>query len=477
MSNLNPIRYVGGLVLLGLASCSTSQLATQGETDNLYFMASDARVATEFAVKNNTPENFRNMGEAQSIDIDTESFSNRNVNPEYIARYQRPSQPVEEGSVYFDDSNTQAATRQGNGNIDAYDNFRGGSGNVTNNFFMNPMMGMGMGFNPMMGFGRFPMMGGFYDPFWGPGMGMGFYDPFWGPGMGMGMMGFRPGFSMGFGMGFGSPFMRTGFGFGNPWMMGGGLGFGNPWMMGGGLGFYDPWMMRGGFFRPGFYNPIIIMPGGEGGRQVVRSARPNMGSSLATSDPRSRSAATQPGSSRSAARRDAIGSSPTGRQNTAASSRNNFSRSQNDYYSNPRASAAPARRNVSSPAVSRPSTATGTRSGYAAPARVGTSPRAVSAPEMNNRTINSGTNRSGYAAPSRNTSPSYNRSTRSTSPAYNNSRSTSPSINNQRSTAPSRSNTFSAPSRSSSPSFSAPSGGGGSRGGGGGSVGGGRRGN
>ena len=462
MSNLNPIRYVGGLVLLGLASCNTSQLATQGETDNLYFMASDARVATEFAVKNNTPENFRNMGEVQATDVDTESFSNRNVNPEYIARYQRPSQPVEEGSVYFDDTDTQSNVRQGSGNVDAYDNFRGGSGNVTNNFFMNPMMGMGMGF------GRFPM-GGFYDPFWGPGMGMmgmGMYDPFWGPGMGMGMMGFRPGFNMGFGMGFGfgSPFMRSGF------------GFGNPWMMGGGLGFYDPWMMRGGFFRPGFYNPIIIMPGGEGGRQIVRSARPNLGSSLSPSSPRSRSAATQPSSSRSIARRDAIGSSPTSRQNTTAGSRNNFNRSQNDYYSNPRASATPARRNVSSPAVSRPSSATGTRSGYASPGRIGTSPRSATSPGVNNRTINSGTNRSGYAAPSRSTSPSYNRSTRSSSPAYNNNRSSSPSYNNQRSTAPSRS-TYSAPSRSSSPSFSAPSGGGGSRGGGGGSVGGVRRGN
>jgi hypothetical protein len=474
MNNLNPIRYVGGLVLLGLASCNTSQLATQGETDNLYFMASDARVATEFAVRNNTPENFRNMGEIQATDVDTESFSNRNVNPEYIARYQRPSQPVEEGSVYFDDTDNQSQTRQGNGNVDAYDNFRGGGGTVNNNFFMNPMMGMGMGFGPMMGMGFGPMgMGGFYDPFWGPGMG--FYDPFWGPGMGMGMMGmrgmgmgmmgFRPGFSMGFGMGFGSPFMRTGFGFGNPWMMGMG-----------GMGFYDPWMMgMGGFYRPGFGVPIIVMPGGEGGRQVVRSARPQMGSSLATGSPRSRAGATQPGSTRSEARRGAVSSSPTSRQNTAASSRNNFSRSQNDYYSNPRASATPARRNVSSPAISRSNSATtGDRSGYSAPARVGTSPRATAAPGMSNRSINSGNTRSGYAAPSRNTSPSYNRSTRSTTPAYNNTRSSSPSYN-QRSTAPSRS-TYSAPARSSSPSFSAPSGGG-SRGGGGGSVGGGRRGN
>ncbi|WP_228690638.1 hypothetical protein [Lunatimonas sp.] len=468
MNNLNPIRYASVVALMGLASCSTGQLAMQGETDNLYFMASDAKIATEYAVRNNTADNFRSLEQAPSADLQLENFSSRNVNPEYIAKYQRSTQPEEEGSVYFDDSQTQSMAPQA-GNIDAYDNFRGGSTNITNNFFGGPRfgmgMGMGMGMWPMGGMGMWPM-GGFYDPFWGPGFGgMGMFDPFWGPGFG-----FRPGFNVGFGMGFGNPWMRTS------------LAFGNPWMMRPGFGFYDPWMM-GGMYRPGFFNPIIVMPGGEaGGRQIVRGARPSMGSSLANATPRSRAAA-QPGSTRANARREAIGAGPNARQATSTADRNSFSRSQNDYYRNPSASATPARRNVSSPVVTRPTSSTATRGGtYAAPnARANTNaPRTAAPSNFNNRNVNTGNTRSGYTPPTRSTSPSYNRSAapsnRSTSSPSYNSRSTAPTYNNQRSTAPSRS-TYSSPAPSRS-TFSAPSGGGGgvSRGGGG-SVGGGRRGN
>ncbi|MFC4873697.1 hypothetical protein [Negadavirga shengliensis] len=443
MNNFNPIRYVSAIALIGLAACSTNYKAMQGESDNLYFMASDARIATEFAVKNNNPDNFREIEEIRSIDVDQDNFSARNVNPEYIAKYQRSTEPVEEGSVYFDDADSQAMAPQ-EGDIDAYDNFRGRNGNfsnpmVFNNFMFSPMMGMGGMWGPM----------GFYDPFWGPGMGM------WGPGF------MRPGFGMrmGFGMGFGwgSPFMRPGFGFydpfWDPWMM----GFGPRWGMGMG-------MWGGGMWGRGFYNPVIIVPGGEiGRRQLVSSARPSRSSSLATATPRSRSEATQPGSSRAAARRDAVASSPNAR-NRAASTRNDFSRSQNDYYNT--ASAAPAGRNINSPAMNRAGN-TATRSAYTTPSRTATTPRTQAPANINTRRSNVGSTRSGYSAPSRNTSPSYNR-TRSTAPSYN-----------QRSTAPSRS-TYSPPSRSSSPSFSAPSRGGYSGGGasrGGGSVGGGRRGN
>ncbi|WP_245189735.1 hypothetical protein [Lunatimonas salinarum] len=463
MNNLNPIRYASVIALISLASCKTGEMAMQGETDNLYFMASDAKIATEYAVKNNTADNFRSLEQAPSADLQLENFSSRNVNPEYIAKYQRSTQPEEEGSVYFDDSQTQSFAPQA-GNIDAYDNFRGGSNNITNNFFGGPTfgMGMGMGMWPMGGMGMWPM-GGFYDPFWGPGFGgMGMFDPFWGPGFG-----FRPGFNVGFGMGFGNPWMRTS------------LAFGNPWMMRPGFGFYDPWMMRG-MLRPGFYNPIIVIPGGEGaGRQIVRGARPSMGSSLANATPRSRATA-QPGSTRANARREAIGAGPNARQATSTSSRNSFSRSQNDYYRNPSASATPARRNVSSPVVTRPTSSTATRSStYGAPnSRANVSaPRTTAPSNFNTRSVNSGTNRSGYTSPTRSTSPSYNRSSapsRSMSSPNYNTRSSSPTYNTQRSTMPSRSS-YSAPSRS---TYSAPSssgGGGFSRGGG--SVGGGRRGN
>ncbi len=470
MINLNPYRTVGALAIIGLAACNPGINATKsaGEIDNLYFMASDARIATEFAVKNNNPENFEELEQIRSFDNEQDNFSAKNVNPEYIAKYQRSTEPVEEGNVYFDDAGDQTDASQGNADVNAYDNFRGsnGGGSVNNNFFMNPMMGMGMGMYPMMGMGMYPMGG----------MGMmGMYDPFWGSGFGM-----RPGFNMSLGMGFGwgSPFMGSGFGWGSPFMRPG-FGWGSPFMRPG-FG-YDPFfgsgfgMMGGGLYGygggmwgRGLYNPVIVLPGGETNRrQLVQSARPSRGSSLANTTPRSRNVA-QPAASRAAARRDAMSStsSPSAR-NRAATSANSFDRSQNDYYNS--ASAAPARRNINSPAMNR-SGSTTNRNSYAAPSRSGSAVNRTAPPRNINNSRRSGTtnSRSTYSAPSRtgSSSPSYNRNSRSTDPrSYQRSTST-----------PSRS-TYSAPSRSSS-SYSAPSrssGGGASRGGG--SVGGGRRGN
>lgn len=464
MINLNPYRTVGALAILGLAACNPSINATKsaGEIDNLYFMASDARIATEFAVKNNNPENFEEIDQIRSFDNEQDNFSAKNVNPEYIAKYQRSSEPVEEGNVYFDDAGDQSDVPQGNADVNAYDNFRGsnGGGSVNNNFFMNPMMGMGM--NPMMGMGMYPMGG------------LGMYDPFWGSGFGM-----RPGFNMSLGMGFGwgSPFMGSGFGWGSPFMRSG-FGWGSPFMRPG-FG-YDPFfgsgfgMMGGGLYGygggmwgRGLYNPVIVLPGGEiNRRQLVQSARPSRGSSLANSTPRSRNVA-QPASSRAAARRDAMSSSSSRTARNRASSANSFDRSQNDYYNS--ASAAPARRNINSPAMNR-SGSTTNRNSYAAPSRSGSAVNRTAPPRniSNSRRSGDTNNRSTYSSPSRtrNSSPSYNRNSRSTAPrSYQRSTST-----------PSRSS-YSAPSRSSS-SYSAPSrssGGGASRGGG--SVGGGRRGN
>lgn len=455
MINFNPIRTIGALSILGLAACSTSYNASRSgqEMDNLYFMASDARIATEFAVKNNNPQNFEEIEEIRSFDGETDNFSAKNVNPEYIAKYQRSTSTAEEGTVYFDDSQSDGQLPQGQPNINAYDNFRGANGNntgITNNFFMNPMMGMGM--YPMMG------MGGMYNPYWGSGFGgMGMYDPFWGSGFG-----FRPGFnlslSMGMGMGWGSPFMRPGFGFYDPFW---GSGFGYRPGFG---GFYG-----GGMWGRNIYSPVIVLPGGNEGnrRQVVQGARPGRGSSLANTASRSTRSAAQPSSSRASARREAMSSSAVSR-NRAAGTTNSFSRSQNDYYN--AVSAAPARRNINSPAMNRAGN-TSTRSSYNTPSRSNTYNRTQAPSNTNSRTYNSRSNaRSTYSAPrsnSRSSSPSYNRSrtNRTTTPSYQ-----------QRSTSPSR-NSYSAPSRSSS-SYSAPSrsssGGGSSRGG---SVGGSRRGN
>src|SRR5690554_441341 len=403
MNNLISIRFMGAFAILGLASCSTNYSALKGESDDLYFMASDAKVATEFAVQNNNRENFQQLEQINAEEFTQENFSAKNVNPEYLAKYQSSdTAATDDGNVYFDEAGTTTVAREG-GDINVYNNFRGNSGyNNFNSWNMNPWMMSSM------------YMGGFSP--WGMGS---FYDPFWNPGFG-----FRPGFnlSLGLGFGFGS---RFGMGFGNPWRYGYGMG----------MGYYDP------FFSPyygyGYNRPIIIVPGGsENQRRIVRGARPSRSSLASTA--RSRENVANP-SSRTSARRDAVARTST--PSTRANTRSDFSTSQNDYYNaNARnasaASAAPTRRNVSSPAINRAGSAA-SRENYTSPSRT----VRTQAPNTRGTSTES---RSRYAAPSQNSSPSYNRSS---SPQYN--RTTTPS-NNSRST-------YSTPSRSSSPSYSAPS--------------------
>lgn len=398
MNNLKSIWYIGAIGFLGLASCSTNYNALKGEPDNLYFMASDAKVATEFAVKNNNPESFESLKQITAEEYQQENFSAKNVNPEYLAKYRNDNPAADEGTVYFDDSEGTAEGRQGD--INVYNDFRGNTGSGYNSWNMNPWM-----------------MSSMYSP-WG-----GFYDPFWGPGFG-----FRPGLSLSLGLGFGS---RYGFGYGSPWSYGYRMG-----------GFYDPFYSP--YYSPyygyrGFYNrPIIVIPGGsENQRQIVRGARPSRGSALANS---TRRVAT-PASSRANARREAVSrNAVTSTPSSRANRQSDFSRSESDYYNaNARTarSASPVRRSVNSPAMSR-SGSTSSRDAYSPSVRTNRSqaPANVSRGSATD-------SRSRYAAPSRSSSPSYNRSS-------------SPRV--ERSSTPTRS-TYSAPARtrSSSPSFSAPS--------------------
>ncbi|MBA4301814.1 MAG: hypothetical protein C0433_17180 [Cyclobacterium sp.] len=407
-------------------------------------MASDVKIATQYAVNNNNPQSFRNI--SQEPELAEQNFSARNVNPEYISRYQAMQNTSEDGVVYFEE---EVANNQNQvGNIHAYDNYST-SGNRNNGFNspnINFNFGMGMGFGGMM------------SP-WG------FYDPFWGPGFG-----FRPGLSLGIGLGWGNPFMGGGFGWGNPWR--------NPFMGFGGMmspwGFYDP------FFGPGFGmmgygmgfspwgrpihagRPIFILPGAEGDRRTVYGARPTRGATLANSGMRSSQAGVIPSTARAQARgyASAVDNSSARRlvpsENSRVASRD-FSNSQNDYYNSGRSRVAPTTRNTNSPASDR---GVSTRSRSTIPSA--RTPNNLN-PSSNTRTYSpSGTSSPAYNN-NRSTSPSFNRSTspsynRSTAPSYN--RSTNPT-NNNRVVTPSRTNstpTFSAPSRSSGGgSFSAPS--------------------
>ncbi|WP_439489877.1 hypothetical protein [Algoriphagus sp.] len=419
-----------------LASCSTNKLATTGVDDNLYFMASDARVATEYAVQNNNPQQFQSLSSSTTEAVPQESFSSRNVNPDYLARYQAEEPTSQDEIVYFDEGGNEESTAD----INAYDNYRVGNNGNNSNFNNSMAFNMGM----MYGMGAWGM-----NPWMSPwGMG-GFYSP-WG-------YGFRPGFSM-----------NIGFGFGSPWMMRPGMGYGM------GYGIYDP------FWGPGYgfggypmygYRPIYVLPGGEyGDRRIATGSRLTRGSSLAaTRGTGSYNRALEPSTARAQARRDVVN-----RNGTAASSRRlvsnsdnsrvsarDFSTSQNDYYSRSRTENA---RNVNSAALERP--VSRTRSAMPS-ARPTVNP-------SNSRTINTGRGssvRSSYPSNSRSASPSYNRSnvpTRNAAPSYNRGNTNTRTITPSRSTAPTRSTpTYrSAPSRSSSPAGGASrSSGGASRGG------------
>lgn len=390
-------------------------------------MASDAKVATEYAVQNNNPEQFQTLSSATET-IPQESFSSRNVNPDYIARYQAEENTPQDDIVYFDEAGEEGS----NPDINAYDNYRVGNSGTNSNFNSSMAFGMGMMYG-MNSFGMSPFgMGSFYDPFWGGGYG------------------FRPGFSMNIGFGFGSPFYRPMYGYGgfyDPFRpvygYGGGYGHGYP-----GYG-YNPMFAS---------NPVYILPGGEyGDRRVVTGARPTRGSSLAASSRgvNVSNAALQPSTARANARRDVLNNSNSATSRRVVSNSDNsrvsardFSSSQNDYYnSNARTGSS---RNVSSAAMNRPVSTSRSAMPSARPS-VGTS--------TNSRSIDSGrggTVRNTYPTTnSRSASPSYNRTnvpTRTTSPSYNrgNTNTNTRTITPTRSTEPSRSSTptYSTPTRS-----------------------------
>lgn len=439
MKNLTKVSIVMVLGAGLLTSCATDKIAVNQTTDNLYFMASDVKVATQFAVQNNKPESFKEI--TQDTQLLEENFSSRNVNPEYISRYSQQNTQNGDEVVYFDDNTTQTTADGTTPNIDVYNNFyvNGGGNNAWNR---TANFGLGMGF---------------FSP-WG----MGFYDPFFMPGWGMSGWGFRPGISISMNFGWGRPFFR-------PWGFGGfGGGFYDP--------FWDPFWGSGyawgggfgstwGWGRPIYAGrPIYILPGSEyGDRRVVQGARPTRGSYYGGSGLRSSSSGITPSTSRAQARNNASVNPSARRLVSREASRisgRDFNRSENDYINSGRSRVNPTTRNYNSPAAdrsvsTRPSGATlpsarpsvtrpssrsfGTTNGSNYPGR-------SSSPSYNN-------NRSRSPSYNRSVSPSYNRSN---SPSYN--RSSTPSYNN-RSTTPSRSSsTFSSPSRSSSSGgFSAPS--------------------
>ncbi|MCM0041148.1 MAG: hypothetical protein NBV61_00135 [Algoriphagus sp.] len=410
-----------------LVSCTSNKMAVNTFDDNLYFMSSDMKKATENAVANNQPATFQNL--ANSTVAPQENFSSKNVNPDYLARYGQVNTSSDQDVVYFEEN--QGSPTGTTPNIDIYNSFtvtnvNSGWGNTAFNYGFSPF-GMGM-----MGFSPF---------------GMGMYDPFWNPGWG-----WRPGFTMGLNFGFGRPFY-------NPF---------NPYL--GYVGFYDPffgsnaWGSPWGWNRPIYTTgPLIILPGNENpDRRVVYGARPSRGASMSNGGGGVVESLGTPNTARSQARENvanSTGASPR-RLDTPESPRSatrDFSTSQNDYYSSGRSRVESTTRNVNSAAADRGTSANSRNAAQSA--------RPAVIPSSTGRGYNSSPSRSTYSSdPDRTTSsPSYSRSTGATtgtrsSSSYGRSESSGYSTGNTPSRSNTNSSSFSAPSRSSSgASYSAPS--------------------
>jgi len=238
------------IVLAGLmATMMVLEVSAQREYDDMYFRSKDREknkaVAEEAAT---SPLKKKKQTSAEEVlDEDyyanpTDSYSARNVNPEYVSRSNSEQASDDEANYYSE--NYQPATPDYNYNNSYYNN----SNWARNSFYANSMWNS-------------PFYGGmgFYDPWMSPYNGFGYYDPWMSP------------YGMGPGYGWGSRWSIS-FGFGNYWGPGFGYGFGN--------GFGYPYYGYGGFGYPNYY-----YGGGyyESGRRVNYGKRPTQNSSGVTS--------------------------------------------------------------------------------------------------------------------------------------------------------------------------------------------------
>ena len=309
-----------GLAAAGLLSAcaTTGQVAQTTEYDDLYFTASD-RNTVEFTKLNDPKKAEYQRG---SYVFDQQSISSKNVNPEYIARYNNAGnqrnlqQQQEEESTLNDEYYVEEYERE-----DLRTDV--GQPQVINNFYgAGPYSNFG---NPA--FNRWG--GGFYDPFFDPFM----MDPFFGPtAFGPGWGGVNVGLNIGWGWGRpGWGWNRPGWGFGNSWAF-------SPWRD----PFYRPWGFRNAYamgFHDGFYGGglwnrpgVVVINNNEflgvnrrrvtNGRNIQRVTRASA----------NRNNAVVRG--RNVGDRSAVTSRGRADQSTVARSRStrDFTRSQNEYY-------------------------------------------------------------------------------------------------------------------------------------------------
>lgn len=220
------------IVLAGLlATMVVLEVSAQrAEYDDMYFRGKDREknkaIAADEAVTASKKQ--KEISAQEALDADyyanpTDSYSARNVNPEYVSRSNSEQASDDEANYYSEDY--QPASQISNYNNSYYNNANW----ARNSFYANSMWG-----NPY--YGRM----GFYDPWMSPFAmmspyygGFGYYDPWMSPM-------YRSGWSSGWSMSIG---------FGNYWGWGSGFGYGYPYY---GYG-YPNYYYGGGYYEPGTY--------------------------------------------------------------------------------------------------------------------------------------------------------------------------------------------------------------------------------
>lgn len=232
------------VILLGVSFTAFSQ-----EDDDMYFTSKD-RAKQELTVRSNrtAKEQKSNTVDERTEDTSinpTDSYSARNINPEYISRSQSDAEETDE-SGYFSDSYAPISV-----NKNLYNDYS------TNNQY-SPYYGYNNGFNPYNYYGGYGM-GGMYSPY------------------SMMGMGFRPGLSIGMGYGMGSMY--------NGWYgsMGYGMGgmygmydpfWGSSMMYSGMYGMYSPWGMYNPYYGGyGYYPGTVVVVGDGGSRRPITYQR------------------------------------------------------------------------------------------------------------------------------------------------------------------------------------------------------------
>ena len=408
--------------------------ASAQEYDDMYFNKSDRKTVKVESATAATIDN--NSSTYKEISETTETYSAKNINPEYIARYKssesneaseqakRSATGYTSDDYFVEDYNASNYVSDSNrSNIDyralalrdemSYSNYNRTNSNP--NWRFSPYVGMGMG----MGYGGFgyPRYGypySMYDPFmrgYNPYM-MG-YDPF--------MMVYGSGMTMGLGMGFGygmSPAMS--YNIGMSWGTGGYPGFYNPFG-------YNPWgsmYSYGPYGCPPYYTSRGFIPsnvvaasvaGSEyrNGRNMHYKARNVRANADVT---RNRTSSEQVRRTASSSRIRVPSRDVATVSNGRTSSSRDYSRAQNPIYTNNRNSTSSSVQRISS----RSTSGNGRSSYFRSSDASRSSAMYNNRPSRTSSTYTSGSNRSSYSGRSSYTnSNSMRRSTSGTS--YSNS--------------------------------------------------------